>query len=71
MGPTHRNRAKAGVQATGKNKFVSTEMKKHGEIPSTEKEQGEDKENIQVPIIGWSRIFLEIDVKHIVSRMAI
>lgn len=73
MGPTHRNRsdAKAGVQATGKNEFVSPAMKKHGEIPSTEKEQGEDKENIQVPIIGWSRRFDDDAKKHIVSRLAI
>ncbi len=73
MDPTRRNRsdAKAGVQTTGKNEFVSPAIKKLGEIHPTDKERGEDKENIQVPIIGWSRRFDDDAKKHIVSRLAI
>ena len=66
----HRNRsdAEADIEAINKDRALTSMKTSFVNILGSKKLQGEDKENMQVPIIGWSENIAEEGVKYIVSQ---
>ncbi len=63
-----RSDAEADMEAINEDRASTSIKTSFTKLLGSKMKQGEDKENMQVPIIGWSENFDEKNVKYIVSR---